>query len=81
MIDTGRKDDIERIDSGLRAKGLRDRIQIAFGGNIEINDLKGLKKLSVDIVDIGQAVIDAPLLDMRMDITAETGGTVGTRTF
>jgi nicotinate-nucleotide pyrophosphorylase (carboxylating) len=71
MIDTGRKEDIEWIDSGLRAKGLRDGVQLAFGGNIGIADLSALKKLPVEIVDIGQAVVDAPLLDMRMDITAE----------
>jgi nicotinate-nucleotide pyrophosphorylase (carboxylating) len=81
MIDTGRKEDIVKIDSGLRAKGLRDRVKIAFAGNIGISDLKDLKRLPVEIIDIGQAVVDAPLLDMRMDITAETGEKVGTRTF
>ncbi|MGD1153292.1 MAG: hypothetical protein ABR911_10540 [Syntrophales bacterium] len=81
MIDTGRKEDIVKIDSTLRAKGLRDRVKIAFAGNIGISDLRDLKKLPVEIVDIGQAVVDAPLLDMRMDITAETGEKVGTRTF
>jgi nicotinate-nucleotide pyrophosphorylase (carboxylating) len=78
MIDTGRKEDIERIDSGLRATGLRDRVQIAFGGNIGIDELRNLKKSSVDIVDIGHAVVDAPLLDMRMDITGEGGKKIGT---
>jgi nicotinate-nucleotide pyrophosphorylase (carboxylating) len=78
MIDTGRKEDIVKIDSGLRAKALRDRVQIAFAGNIGIGDLHELKKLPVEIVDIGQAVVDAPLLDTRMDITAETGEKVGT---
>jgi nicotinate-nucleotide pyrophosphorylase (carboxylating) len=72
MIDTGRKEDIGWIDSGLRKKGLREFVQIAFGGNIGIEDLGDLKKLPVEIIDIGQAVVDAPLLDMRMDITAET---------
>ena len=72
MIDTGRKEDIESIDCGLRAKGLRDGVQIAFGGNIGIEDLGYLKKLPVEVIDIGQAVVDAPLLDMRMDIAAET---------
>ena len=81
MIDTGRREDIVKIDSGLRAKGLRDRVQIAFAGNIGIGDIQELKRLPVEIVDIGQAVVDAPLLDMRMDITAETGEKIGTRTF
>jgi nicotinate-nucleotide pyrophosphorylase (carboxylating) len=70
MIDTGKKEDIERIDSMLRAKGLRDRVQLAFGGNIRIGDLKDLKEMPVEIVDIGKAIVDAPLLDMRLDITA-----------
>jgi nicotinate-nucleotide pyrophosphorylase (carboxylating) len=71
MIDTGKREDIERVDSMLRGKGLRECVQIAFGGNIRIEDLKELKKMPVEIVDIGQAIIDAPLLDMRLDITAK----------
>jgi len=81
MIDTGTKEDVVDIDSALRAKGLRDRVKIAFAGNIGISDLRDLKKLPVEIIDIGQAVVDAPLLDMRMDITGESGEKVGTRTF
>jgi len=73
MIDTGRREDIIAVDSILRVKGLRSRVQIAFAGNVDIDDLVHLKKLPVDVVDIGQAVIDAPLLDMRMDI-AEVWG-------
>jgi nicotinate-nucleotide pyrophosphorylase (carboxylating) len=68
MIDTGRKEDIGRIDSILRQRGLRDRIQIAFGGNIRIDDLRRLRGMPVEIVDIGKAIVDAPLLDLRLDI-------------
>ena len=71
MIDTGRKGDIERVDSILRAKGLRGSLQIAFGGNIRIDDLKFLRKMPAEIVDIGQAIVDAPLLDFRMDIVVK----------
>jgi nicotinate-nucleotide pyrophosphorylase (carboxylating) len=70
MIDTGKKEDIERVDSMLRKKGLRECVQIAFGGNIRIEDLNELKKMPIEIVDIGQAIVDAPLLDMRLDISA-----------
>jgi len=73
MIDTGRKEDITAVDSILRVKGLRGRVQIAFAGNISIEDLVHLRRMPVDVVDIGQAVIDAPLLDMRMDIAEESG--------
>jgi nicotinate-nucleotide pyrophosphorylase (carboxylating) len=74
MIDTGKKDDIKRIDSELRAKGLRSGVQIAFSGNIGIEDLGKLKKMPVEIIDIGRAIVDAPLLDMRMDVTARLIG-------
>jgi nicotinate-nucleotide pyrophosphorylase (carboxylating) len=68
MIDTGRREDIEEVDRSLRQQGLRKRVKIAFGGNIRIEDLKELRKMPVEIVDIGQVIVDAPLLDMRMDI-------------
>jgi nicotinate-nucleotide pyrophosphorylase (carboxylating) len=71
MIDTGRKEDIDRVDSVLKAKGLRGGLQIAFGGNIRIDDLKELRRMPVEIADIGQAIVDAPLLDFRMDIVGK----------
>jgi len=68
MIDTGKQGDIKRVDLVLRKRGLRKGVKIAFGGNIQIEDLKNLKKMPVEIVDIGKAIVDAPLLDMKMDI-------------
>jgi nicotinate-nucleotide pyrophosphorylase (carboxylating) len=68
MIDTGQKEDIKMVDLVLRQQRLRHKVKIAFGGNIKIEDLKKLRKFPVDIVDIGKAIVDAPLLDMRMDI-------------
>ena len=68
MIDTGQKEDIKMVDLVLRKQRLRHRVKIAFGGNIKIEDLKKLRRFPVDIVDIGKAIVDAPLLDMRMDI-------------
>lgn len=68
MIDTGRKEDIEEVDRALRKERLRDRVKIAFGGDVRIEDLTDLRKKPVEIVDIGRAIVDAPLLDMRMDV-------------
>ena len=68
MIDTGQKEDIKMVDLVLREQGLRRKVKIAFGGNIKIEDLKKFREFPVDIVDIGKAIVDAPLLDMRMDI-------------
>jgi len=68
MIDTGRKEDIEEVDRALRKEWLRDRVKIAFGGSVRIEDLIDLRRKPVEIVDIGRAIVDAPLLDMRMDV-------------
>jgi nicotinate-nucleotide pyrophosphorylase (carboxylating) len=68
MIDTGQREDIKMVDLVLRKQRLRHKVKIAFGGNIQIEDLKELRKMPVEIVDIGKAIVDAPLLDMRMDI-------------
>jgi nicotinate-nucleotide pyrophosphorylase (carboxylating) len=68
MIDTGRKEDIERVHQDLKKQGLRESVKIAFGGNIALGDLTVLRKMPVDIVDLGKAIVDAPLLDMRMDV-------------
>jgi nicotinate-nucleotide pyrophosphorylase (carboxylating) len=68
MIDTGRREDIRKVDLILRKKGLRKNVKIAFGGNIQLEDLKEMKKMPVEIVDIGKSIVDAPLLNMRMDV-------------
>jgi nicotinate-nucleotide pyrophosphorylase (carboxylating) len=72
MIDTGQKEDIKRVDLVLREQRLRRKVKIAFGGNIKVEDLKKLREFPVDIVDIGKAIVDAPLLDMRMDVIKRT---------
>jgi len=68
FIDSGRIDDLDRVSDALKLASLRDRVEIAFGGNIQLNDIETLKKRDVDILDIGRAIVDAPLLDMRMEI-------------
>jgi nicotinate-nucleotide pyrophosphorylase (carboxylating) len=72
-IDTGRPVDVERAARALVRRGLRDRVRIAFAGGIHLGDLEGLKGLDVDIVDVGREVVDAPLLDMRMEVLRVDG--------
>jgi nicotinate-nucleotide pyrophosphorylase (carboxylating) len=69
MLDTGRRQDIRRVDLLLKKKGMREKVKIAFGGEIRIQDLKVLRRMPVDIVDIGKAIVDAPLLDMKLDVS------------
>jgi nicotinate-nucleotide pyrophosphorylase (carboxylating) len=68
FVDSGSQTDLTRISSRLRRLGLRERVKIAFGGNIRLEDIDAIKSLDVDILDIGRQIVDAPLLDMRMEV-------------
>ncbi len=71
FIDTGNREDIARVSAALGDARLRERVKIAFAGNIGLEDIAELKSMDVDILDIGRAIVDAPLLDMRMEVMAE----------
>jgi nicotinate-nucleotide pyrophosphorylase (carboxylating) len=68
FIDSGSRQDLESVMRRLKQLGWRDRVKIAFGGNIRLEDVEPLKALDVDILDIGRQIIDAPLLDMRLEV-------------
>jgi nicotinate-nucleotide pyrophosphorylase (carboxylating) len=68
FVDTGRIDDVTTVSKALRAAGLRDRVRLAFGGGVQLADIDRLRELDVDIVDVGRAIVDAPLLDMRFRV-------------
>lgn len=68
FIDTGNREDIRRVSDALRSSGLRERVRIAFAGNVRLEDVVVLKTMDVDILDVGRAIVDAPLLDMRMEV-------------
>jgi nicotinate-nucleotide pyrophosphorylase (carboxylating) len=69
-IDNGRPRDIHTVSEVLDRKGARGRIEIAFGGNVRIEDIDRLKETPVDILGIGRQIIDAPLLDLRMEVVS-----------
>jgi nicotinate-nucleotide pyrophosphorylase (carboxylating) len=68
FIDTGQKEDIRRVSDALNSLGIRDHVKIAFGGNVQLTDIEELKTMDIDLLDIGRAIVDAPLLDMRLEI-------------
>lgn len=68
FVDTGRAADVARATAALAGRGLRDRVRVAFGGGVALEDVVRLKSLDLDILDIGRQIVDAPLLDMRMEI-------------
>jgi len=68
FVDTGETDDMAAVARKLVKTGLRSRVKLAFGGGVGIEKISMLKTLDVDIVDVGRQIVDAPLLDMRMEI-------------
>lgn len=66
FIDTGRTDDASQVSVSLSEKNLRDNVRIAYAGGVRLHDIDRLKTMDIDIVDVGRAIVDAPLLDMRM---------------
>jgi nicotinate-nucleotide pyrophosphorylase (carboxylating) len=68
FIDTGKPDDVRPVTERLCQLGLRDKVKIAFGGGVNLEAIGELKTLDIDILDIGRQIVDAPLLDMRLEI-------------
>ncbi len=68
FIDTGRIDDAIDVIQVLKEKNLRQQVQIAFAGGIRLQDIDRLKGLDIDFLDVGRSIVDAPLLDMRIEV-------------
>ena len=75
-VDTGNIDDAAAVVHAVKpllSEWERDyhyrKVEIAFGGGVTLKDIPVLRELGIDIVGVGRAIIDAPLLDMRMEIT------------
>lgn len=68
MIDTGNTDDIRIVLDTVHKLQMRDKVKLAFAGNVKIEDIPELCKRSIDKVCIGRAIADAPLLDMKLDV-------------
>jgi len=68
MIDTGKHEDIPAVNQALLNEDLRDRIVLAFAGNISVEDLERDYLDGVEVVDIGYDILDAPALPVRFDV-------------
>jgi len=68
FIDTGQPSDVKAVVKKLRRLGLRNRVIIAFGGSVRLEDIDELKTLDIDVLDIGRQIVDAPILDMRLEV-------------
>jgi len=68
MIDTGSLQDFESAQQALEAAGWRQRVKLAFANGVRLQDIPNLKGRGIDLLDIGTEIIDAPLLDMKLDV-------------
>jgi len=66
FVDTGNPADVNAAADALRQAGMRGQVELAFGGGVTLSDLPVLRELDLDIVDVGRAIVDADLLDMRL---------------
>lgn len=74
FIDTGKMADVPAVVDCLVGLGLRGVVKLAFGGGVALDDVDDLKALGVDILDVGRHIVDAPLLDLRLEILATGTG-------
>lgn len=68
MVDTGRQADVAIVNRVLTAAGCRDKVKLAFAKGVKIEDIAGLQGHGIDMLDIGAAILDAPLLDMKLEV-------------
>jgi nicotinate-nucleotide pyrophosphorylase (carboxylating) len=68
MIDTGSLPDVEAAHRALLSAGCRDRVKLAFAKGVRVEDIPDLRGKGIDILDIGVGIIDAPLLDMKLEV-------------
>lgn len=71
MVDTGALPDLERCLRQLERMGCRERIQVAYAGGVRIDDIPALAQKGMDLLCIGKEIVDARLLDMKLDVTGE----------
>lgn len=70
MVDTGVRDDLLGCIRQLERARARGRVQVAFAGNVTLTDVPELSELA-DILCLGKALVDAPLLDWKLDVIGE----------
>lgn len=68
MIDTGIIEDLHRCIKVTDLMVYRNKVKIAFAGGVKIENIPELSKMDVDILCIGKDIVDAPLLDMKLDV-------------
>jgi nicotinate-nucleotide pyrophosphorylase (carboxylating) len=70
MVDTGEFADVETAIRTLDELGVRAEKKVAFAEDLRMEDIPRCLSLGIDLLCIGKEIIDAPLLDMKLDVIA-----------
>lgn len=69
MVDTGAIEDLKKCVDTLKELGVRDSVSLAYSGNVRHEDIDMLCDVyGVNMLCIGKAIIDAQLIDMKLDV-------------
>jgi nicotinate-nucleotide pyrophosphorylase (carboxylating) len=68
MVDTGRVEDLDLVAAMVRESGRRGSTTVAFAGDIAMDEVCAIATHDVDILDVGRAIIDAPMVDIKVDV-------------
>jgi len=68
MIDTGNVADLGTVVETADREGFRAQVRIAFAGGVTSLTLGSVIAAGADIVEVGRPIIDADLLDFRLDV-------------
>lgn len=68
MVDTGKLDDLRNVVKKVNILRLNREIKFAFAGGVTLEKIKDVIAVKANIVDVGRAIIDAPLLDYSLDV-------------
>jgi nicotinate-nucleotide pyrophosphorylase (carboxylating) len=71
MVDTGELEDVRRCIATLEETGGRDKVKVAFAGNVRLTDIPDMAEQGIDILCIGKEIVDAKLLDLKLDVLQE----------
>ena len=68
MVDTGDINDLQIVAATAQKAKWGNEVKLAFAGGVTAVELETVIAAGADIVDVGRAIIDAPLLDYRLDV-------------
>lgn len=71
MVDTGRIADLDSCVHELERLHARNRVRVAFAGGVKIKDIDDMVSHGIDLLCIGKEIVDAGLLDMKLDVVEE----------